>query len=208
MALEQGNTPLVESVDKAFSKAIKRSKGKKWTGSGKSKQAGQWNGDKKKIEAVTIWTTTGSMSKTEEMTGVPAGTLRRWKTEPWWYEYEGRIRQERDAELDQKFSRIVDKTLDQIDDRVVSGDWQLTKDGQQVRIPVKARDLGVLAGVIFDKQRTIRNQPTRSAHISTEELLTNLATKFAEAVTSGTKIHKVTQGKIIDVTPEEGTPST
>lgn len=102
------------------------------------KPKGHWSPEKK-IEVVTKWLAIGNMRKVSEDTGVSYVLIREWRTQPWWKEIEAEIRASRVALVDTKLSRIVDKSLELLQDRLVNGDFVLNqKTGEVHRKPVSA----------------------------------------------------------------------
>ncbi len=147
----------------------------------KAHQPGWWP-EKKKIEAVTAWMSTGSIPLASATIGVPIETIRTWRRMPWWKEIEQQIKDEDNQELDAKFSKIVRKTLDVIEDRIDNGNFQLDpKTGRVVRVPVNLRDTHRVMTDLVDKRKVIRNEPTTTNSVDgVNDRLVKLASQFAE----------------------------
>lgn len=158
--------------------------------------------DKKKIEVVTTYLALGKAPMVEAVTGVPRQTIRIWKMQPWWNDLVKEIRQSEDQELDGKLSRIIDKSLDAVNERIEGGDFILdSKTGQVKRIPVKLRDVHRVTTDLLDKRSLIRGRPTSiTERISTEDVLKNLAQQFQAFVNNK---EKVIEGEIVDALYEE-----
>lgn len=141
-----------------------------------------WWPEKKKIEAVTAWMSSGSLPIAAATTSVPLETIRTWRRMPWWKEFENQIKEEDNQELDAKFSKIVRKTLDVIDDRIENGNFQLDpKTGRVLRVPVNLRDTHRVMSDLVDKRRVIRNEPTKIiSNDGVNDRLVKLASQFAE----------------------------
>jgi hypothetical protein len=82
-------------------------------------------------------------------------------------------------------SKIIDKALDMLMDRVNDGDY--IYDGQRgklVKIPMKAADVSKVTATLFDKRQLIRNKPTtiKSSAEDTEARLLKLAQEFTKFV--------------------------
>jgi hypothetical protein len=58
----------------------------------KRKQHGWWS-ESKKLEAVTTYLAVGNSKMVEAITRIPAGTIRKWRTEGWWHELEGLLKE-------------------------------------------------------------------------------------------------------------------
>jgi len=140
-----------------------------------------WN-DKKKIEVVTAYLALGKAPMVEAVTGVPRQTIRIWKMSPWWVDLVREIQQSEDQELDGKLSKIIDKTLDVINDRLENGEFILdSRSGKVKRIPVKLRDTHRITSDLLDKRNVLRGKPTSiTERVSTEDVLKRLALQFQE----------------------------
>ena len=93
--------------------------------------------EEKKIEAITAYLTTGNLRITAAMTGIGYQLLCTWKTKQWWKEYEYEIKNAKRNETKDKLSKIVDKTLVMLEDRLDNGEIVLNnKTGELIRKPV------------------------------------------------------------------------
>jgi RNA polymerase-binding transcription factor DksA len=144
-----------ETIDKNSIRLNKRN-GRPRTGKA---NANGWHSEQDRIRAATVYAVTGNAARTSELTGVPAGTIRQWKTQEWWPQVIDRIRQEKDDELDVQFTKIVDKTIEQINDRIENGDYVYNvKTGELVRKPMGGKELGVVTSIFVDKRELIRGK--------------------------------------------------
>lgn len=116
--------------------------------------------EEKRIEVVTLFAATGNLENTSELSGVPVQTIRAWRKADWFYELLREVRNENNAVLDAKFTQIVDKSLDQIVDRIENGDSVLTRDGELVKKPMSGKDLSLVAAINVDKRQLLRGEPT------------------------------------------------
>ena len=136
---------------------------------------------KKRIEACTAYLALGNAAFVEIATGVPAGTVRQWKTQPWWKEMVSMIQTEADQELDAKLSKLVTKSLSLVQDRLDNGDffWD-SKNSEFVRKPANLKDGWKVTSEMIDKQWLIRNKPdTKADAEAVSDILTKLAKDFA-----------------------------
>lgn len=140
-----------------------------------------WWSQEKKIQTVTTYLALGNAPMTEAVTGVPRGTIRQWKMQSWWKELESDIRNEEDSELDVKLSKVIDKSLDAVLDRVENGDFIFdSKTGKFVRKPVHMKDALSAVTQVFDKRNLLRGKPTsRVEKQSVSDNLSKLAAEFA-----------------------------
>ena len=142
---------------------------------------GHWD-KKKQLEAVTTYLATGNMAETSRLINVPKGTLDKWKTSDWWKDLIEEIQSGEGQKQDNKMSKVIDKALDVLVERIDSGDYQYDqKTGRLVKVPLKARDLERVASGLFDKRQLIRKKPT---NIKVDDLnqagrLLKLAEQFA-----------------------------
>lgn len=91
--------------------------------------------------------------------------LRKWKCNaPWWDEAYAIAKARLQDELDAKYTRLIHKLSEEVDDRILHGNAQMTKDGDIVRVPVSLREAVTALGILSDKRAMIRGEPTsRSA---------------------------------------------
>lgn len=138
--------------------------------------------DKKKTEAVVTYLALGKLPLVSSVVDVPVTTLRQWKVQPWWKELEEEIRREDEYELDAKLSKIIDKSLDAVTERIEGGEFILdSKTGTVKRIPVKLKDVHRVAVDLVDKRNLIRGKPTsRTEKTHVVDTMEKLAQTFAE----------------------------
>lgn len=138
----------------------------------------------KKIEVVSQFLVLGNMKLVAATTGVSHDLIRQWKTQPWWADLEAEIRQTQNIEMDTKLSRIVDKSLDAVLDRVENGDFFFDQKDQQVkRKPVALRDVARVSVDILSKRELLRGNATErkeTTQIAVGEQLKMLAAEFAK----------------------------
>lgn len=157
---------------------------------------GHWS-DNQRIGAVTTYLASGNLSLTSVATNIPLATLNRWKISPWWKTLVEDIRAEENLHLDAKLAKVVDKSVEQLLDRVESGDFQYDqKTGHMVRVPIKARDAAKITTDMIDRRQLLQGKQVEKADSTKkiEERLLKLADSFASFAKA-----KVIQGEIIDV---------
>lgn len=145
-------------------------------------EPGRWD-KKKQLEAVTTYLATGSIAETSRIINVPYRTVQSWKLESeWWPKVVEEIQSGENQKVDQKMSRIIDKTLEKLVERIEDGDYMYDqKTGRMVKVPLKARDLERITSGLFDKRQLIRKQPTniKSDPSNQTDRLLKLAEQFA-----------------------------
>lgn len=149
--------------------------------------------DKKKLEVVTTYLALGKLPLVAAMTNVPLSTLRQWKMQPWWKEFEVEITSEDDLELSGKLKKIVDRSLDAVVDRIANGEFKVNnKTGKVDRVPVNLRDVHRVSVDLIDKYNLIRGKPTsRVEKVAIEDAMIKLANQFQEWAKSLKKEEKI-----------------
>lgn len=145
----------------------------------------------KRIDAVTKYLALGNMRLVAELTGVSYTLLRHWKAEPWWMEIEAEIKASRRIQTDNKLSKIVDKALEAVGDRLENGDvFYDVKNGELSRKPVILRDALRAANDLMQRQEALnKNKEQEDDGVqakSIQEQLTFLADEFAKFNTKRT----------------------
>jgi transposase-like protein len=121
--------------------------------------AGSYYTDEQRREAVAEYVVLGNWRKVAEATGIPQRTLGDWAKQPWFHTLLAEVRAEKGAELDGQLTRIIHKATDQLMDRLENGDPVLIA-GEVKRKPVSARDLAMVAAIVYDKRALLRDDPT------------------------------------------------
>lgn len=138
----------------------------------------------KKIEVVSQFLVLGNMKLVAATTGVSHDLIRQWKTQPWWAELEAEIRQTQNIEMDTKLSKIIDKSLDAVMDRLENGEYIVDhKTGQIKRKPASLRDTARVTVDILSKRELLRGNATERKEVSTisvQEQLKMLAAEFGK----------------------------
>lgn len=173
-------------------------------------QPGYWK-EAKKIEAVTTYLALGNLAETSRVINVPIPTLKDWKTQDWWKTYVEDIQSESNVATDKKISKIIDKALDLLVDRMDEGNYQYDQArGKLVKVPLNAQDLNKVATALFDKRQLIRKQPTsiKTNPENTEARLLKLAKEFAKFVGNKVPEERVVndyiEGETVHVTEDGG----
>ena len=163
--------------------------------SDKNHKEGEWWSDKKRLEVVTTWLVLGKIPLVSATTGVPEGTIRQWRTQPWWKEIEVSVQTESDQELDTKLAKRIDKALDLVMDRLENGDYLYDpKSGEFIRKPVSMKDTWKVSTEMIDKRLLIRKQPKeQSNQEAVGDILKNLAKEFADMARKRVKSGSDTQ---------------
>lgn len=107
----------------------------------------------KRIEVCTKWMALGNLRLVSELTGVSYQLCRLWKTQPWWADLVAEIKASRDIQVDNKLSKLVDRSLEIVGDRLENGDiiWN-KKTGEYDRQPVSLAAVNKVADTLLTQQ--------------------------------------------------------
>ncbi len=137
-----------------------------------------------KIQAVSQYLVLGNMALVSSTTGIPHQLLRAWKGQAWWKEVEQQVRATENLQMDTKLSKIVDKSLDAVLDRVENGEFFYDqKTGQVRRKPANLRDIAKVSVEILSKRELLRGNATERkemTQVSVADQLKELALEFAK----------------------------
>ncbi len=162
---------------------------------------GNW-AEKKKLEVLSIYMATGSLTMGASQANVPFETAKSWKSKDWWKEKVKEIQNEEYDKLDSKLSKALDKALDQVMDRIENGEYMYDpKTGKTKIMPAKLRDLNTAFNSLMDKRQLVRKQPTKIVEqATTAAALQNLADQFSQFVTGKVKEEKFNElvAEVID----------
>lgn len=164
--------------------------------------------ESKKIEAVTAYLSLGTLPLAAALVKVPLNTVIKWKKQPWWIEMTQKIQEEDNQELDVKFSKIIKKTLDVIEDRLENGNFQMDqKTGRVLRIPVNVGDSHRIMSDLVDKRKVIRHEPTqiKEKKEQVNDRLINLAEQFAKFAMGKDRIDDLKEVKEVYENLEDNT---
>ena len=153
----------------------------------------------KKIDVATKYMALGNMRLVGEICNVPYQTLFSWKKQDWWAELIEEIRKTRRAETNTKLSKIVDKSLSVIEDRLDHGDFIMNlKTGELERKPVSMKDANTVTKDLLSHQARVEEmtQKMETTKETVQDQLKLLANEFAkwsrklgnqDAITTGFK---------------------
>lgn len=138
--------------------------------------------ERKKAEAVKTWLATGNLTLTAAMINVPHTTVKLWRQSDWWQEMLENLREQDNIELDSKLTKILEKSMEAMEDRIRDGDYEFDrKTGSLRRVPVKLKDVHKVTSDLIDKRQVLRKQPTSitEQQTTTDDRLLKLAEQFA-----------------------------
>lgn len=143
-----------------------------------------WN-DNQKLEAIKLYLLLGNVALTAATLKIPDATLRVWRRTAWWKDLEIELKAQESIVVSHKLKKIVDKSLDEIDDRITNGDYIYDMKKQAlVRKPVGLRDLTTTTNILMQRNEAItKEQQQEQMGASTATIadqLKFLANEFAK----------------------------
>lgn len=156
--------------------------------------------DQKRVEVATAHVMGLKAPMIEVATGVPAQTVRHWRMQDWFKEIVDEIQREEDHEVDAKLTKLMNKALDNVMDRLDNGEffWN-PKAKEWQRRPVNMRDAAKVMEGSFDKRNLLRGKPTtisgKQEQIS--DRLLKLAAEFARFA-----VAKEVKGELINASED------
>lgn len=159
-----------------------------------------WFSMDRKVEACTLYAVYGSIEEVAKLTDIPDNHIRAWKQEPWWLDLTKQIYVEQNESLGANISKVLDKSLEHLADRLDNGDYVFNqKLGKVQRIQVSAKVLAPLINTLATQRRLNRGEPTSiSAKLGTDERLDLLKQQFEKFSKA-----KEIEGQALDITEEE-----
>lgn len=109
--------------------------------------------EKQKYEAVALYRLLGNLALVAKNLGIVEDTIRTWKVQDWWKDYEYEISQADRAKTSTKLTKIRDKAIEVVMDRLESGDFHYNqKSGTITKIPIKANIANQILKDSIDKE--------------------------------------------------------
>lgn len=130
-------------------------------------------GDKFKV--LTTYVMLGSLVETAKACDISVDTLKSWKKQAWWNRMLAQVRGEENAKISARYRNIILKTQEKLIDRIEKGDIQVTKDGKEIAIPIRAKDLAVIAGIATQQVERLDTEKQMEDTLTVQERLTKIA---------------------------------
>jgi hypothetical protein len=121
-----------------------------------------------RIDALFAYLIEGTVRRAAKLVGISAGTMLGWSQNSWWKGALEKIREIKQDELDTQYTRIIDRTINEISDRIDNGDERLDKNGKPVRVKISGKDLMLINAMAYDKRNLVRGK----ANNITEKVIT------------------------------------
>lgn len=153
----------------------------------------------KKYEVVTQMLACGNARLVSSLTGVGTATISSWKKQSWWMDLEDEIKREKTLSLNTKLSKIIERSLDIVNDRLENGNTKMTKDGTLVKVPVEIKDAAKVANDLMARQHIIEKTMDTEAQVgvSVQDTLEALKKEFSKWASNERKSNAV------DIEPKE-----
>lgn len=168
--------------------------------------------EKERQRILEVLSETMSVTATSRATGVPVNTINNWLRSAENAGLVERLRREHAGIRSVKAATLFDLAMEQLEDRLLNGEHNLSRTGEVVRMPVKARDVAVIAGIVADKAKVFSDihmaSGVQNSSIMPEDylrVLENLAS-IRDELRRRTAID-VTSTAQIEITPETHAPS-
>lgn len=117
---------------------------------------------KQKMDAVNAYLVLGNVMEVVRATGIPEDTVRKWKMTQWWTDAVDEIRRGNKLELSGRLQNVLQKTILQLEDRVVNGDFAYNpKSGKFERKAIAASVANRITNDLIDKTLTLEKAATK-----------------------------------------------
>ena len=113
---------------------------------------------------------------------IPYATMMTWRNQDWWKPALRELREQESEKLDARLTKVINKSLDAMEDRLENGDERVFANGLVVNQKIGFRDLAVAGLAIgFDKRALGRGDPTsRTEVVSDKDRLDQLQNQFKQ----------------------------
>jgi hypothetical protein len=117
------------------------------------------------VAACHYYVNVGNIAATARRFNTTVYEIKKLMGTPWWQEEAARIRSDSRVKIDAGFTRVVEKGIQLLEDRLEHGDISRIKempDGRKIvtRTAVKAVDIARIVDMAFMKRQLVRNEPT------------------------------------------------
>lgn len=134
------------------------------------------------VQACAFFVETGNMAATARRFNTSVYHIKAMMAKMWWQDHEAALRQQHKLKSEAGFTRIVEKGLALLEDRLDNGEVIKVKidpktgERIEVRAPMKSLDIAKITDMAFMKRQLVRNDPTAIA--GSTETLSVLARKL------------------------------
>ena len=134
-----------------------------------------------KVAAAQAYLITGTSVQAQKYCGVKADIIRDWKSKStWWADLFTTVKKQKNDELEASFTRILDTSLGQLEDRLEGGDYKLQRDGSIIRIPMGGKEVAIVLAIMYDKRALLNGDVTSRVERKGGDAMVLLQNKFEE----------------------------
>lgn len=117
------------------------------------------------VAACHFFVNTGNIAATARKFQTTVYEIKKLMMTVWWQEEAARIRSESRVKIDAGFTRLVERGIQMLEDRLEHGEItkiKIDKDGNQVvfRSAIRSIDIARITDMAFMKRQLVRNEPT------------------------------------------------
>ena len=152
-----------------------------------------------RIKCVHKFFVTGSISDVAKIFRLSHQDIMDMARTSWWQTELANLEREASCMLKVRLTTLMDKTFDQLEDRLDNGDTKFDSNGEERKIPIPARDLATISNSIFDKKRALDETGSGFGSSETKRLMDLAAALTAREVQPG----EILDADVIDVVTNE-----
>jgi len=155
-----------------------------------------------RIDALFAYFVEGSIRGAARLLGMSEGTILSWAQSSWWKTSIQKIRELKAEELDVQYTKVIDRTLVHLEDRLENGEERMDKHGDVHRVKVGARDLMLINAMAYDKRALQRGDPTAisgKSELTADDRNKALADQFRKIA----KGENIIEGEVTPVDEEQ-----
>lgn len=158
--------------------------------------------DSVRRKVVRTWLQTGSIPVTARICDIPEETIIHWRYKTtWWKDYVKTYREEADAGMAARIEKLLNKSVEELEDRLENGDEVYDqKDGQTRRVKMKARDVNVTLKTLSDRHDVLIDRSNKE--VERTEQINDKLSKLADAFSKFAQRNKVSS-ETLDITDVE-----
>ena len=158
----------------------------KWKNQYELQEGSSYNADFRR-QFITDYLNSPNLAEISRKHNVPYATAVTWKDKVWWAEMADDILKNFQEDLLAKQRKIIEKTYNEMTDRLENGDEFYYPESGHVRIKVKANHLASIADTTLKANQLLQGRATSINHVTIDNL--------------ADKLRGITEQAIIDITP-------
>lgn len=143
-------------------------------------QTGTKHDYRTKMLCLAIYAETLSRTAASKQTGVPESTIQSWLDQEGSEAVLNDLRQAIRREIAFKCAEVAVLAVDAARDRVANGDFKVLASGEQVRVPITAKDATYVAGMMIDRHALLTGTNQGNASAALDAIATKLMQALAD----------------------------